>query len=85
MLVLDEATSALDSRTEESVMQAINALSQSLTVIMIAHRLSTIQNCDQIYFLENGVVADKGTFSELMQKSKTFSAMVIGENSTNLS
>ena len=49
ILVLDEATSALDSETEEAVMDAINRLSGSKTLIIIAHRLSTIENCDVIY------------------------------------
>ena len=60
VLVLDEATSALDSRTEESVMNAINALSESLTVIIIAHRLSTVESCDRVIRLEHGVVEADG-------------------------
>jgi ABC-type bacteriocin/lantibiotic exporter with double-glycine peptidase domain len=60
VLVLDEATSALDTRTEETVMEAINALSESLTVIMIAHRLSTVESCDRVIRLEQGVVAADG-------------------------
>ena len=60
VLVLDEATSALDTSTEEAVMDAINGLSESLTVIMIAHRLSTIMSCDRVIRLENGLVSADG-------------------------
>lgn len=49
VLVLDEATSALDNETEEAVMEAINHLSGSKTLIIIAHRLSTTEKCDAIY------------------------------------
>lgn len=49
VLVLDEATSALDNETEEAVMEAINHLAGSKTLIIIAHRLSTIEKCDVIY------------------------------------
>lgn len=49
VLVLDEATSALDNETESAVMEAIDHLSGSKTLIIIAHRLSTIQNCDVVY------------------------------------
>lgn len=60
VLVLDEATSALDNRTEETVMKAINTLSESLTVIMIAHRLSTVEGCDRVIRLEHGTVSADG-------------------------
>ena len=49
LLVLDEATSALDNETETAVMEAIDSLHGSRTMIIIAHRLTTIRNCDVIY------------------------------------
>ena len=49
ILILDEATSALDNDTESAVMEAVNSLSGSKTLIIIAHRLSTIDGCDMIY------------------------------------
>ncbi len=48
ILILDEATSALDVTTEAEVMEAINALQGSITMIVIAHRLSTIESCDSV-------------------------------------
>jgi ABC-type multidrug transport system fused ATPase/permease subunit len=59
VLVLDEATSALDTDTERGVMQAVNALQRSKTVLIVAHRLSTVSGCDRRYQLEQGrIVAD---------------------------
>lgn len=60
ILVLDEATSALDIATEKAVMDAINAFSQSLTVIMIAHRLSTVETCDRVIRLDQGSITADG-------------------------
>ena len=54
ILVLDEATSALDTGTESAVMEAIEKLSGTMTLIIIAHRLTTIKNCDYVYKVENG-------------------------------
>ena len=54
VLILDEATSALDNETEKAVMEAIDHLHGSKTLIIIAHRLSTIKNCDAIYEIKNG-------------------------------
>lgn len=60
VLVLDEATSALDTATEEAVMESVNTLSPSLTIILIAHRLSTIEKCNRVIHLSNGSVVAIG-------------------------
>lgn len=54
ILVLDEATSALDGETENALMEAIDNLHRSKTLIIIAHRLSTIKNCNKIYEIKDG-------------------------------
>lgn len=56
VLVFDEATSALDNETEKEVMNAIENLQGTKTMIMIAHRLSTIEHCDSVYQIEKGKV-----------------------------
>ena len=56
VLVLDEATSALDNDTEKAVMEAIDSLAGSKTLIIIAHRLSTVENCDIKYEVKDGNV-----------------------------
>lgn len=53
-LLMDEATSALDNETEKAIVESINALSGSITLLIIAHRITTIENCDIIYRIENG-------------------------------
>lgn len=54
ILVMDEATSALDNETEKAVMEAIENLYGTVTMIIIAHRLTTVKNCDSIYEMMNG-------------------------------
>ena len=56
VLVLDEATSALDNDTEKAVMDAIDSLAGSKTLIIIAHRLSTVENCNIKYEVKDGNV-----------------------------
>jgi ABC-type multidrug transport system fused ATPase/permease subunit len=56
ILVLDEATSALDNETEQAVMESIDALQGSKTLIIVAHRLTTIRNCDKIYEVKDGKI-----------------------------
>ena len=59
VLILDEATSALDNETEKEVMEAIDGLHGTRTLIVIAHRLSTIRKCDKIYEVGNGGFLEK--------------------------
>lgn len=61
VLILDEATSALDNDTEREVMEAIDGLHGTRTLIVIAHRLTTIKNCDCVYEVGNGKITYKGT------------------------
>jgi ATP-binding cassette, subfamily B, bacterial PglK len=75
VLVFDEATSAMDSLTEQAVMEAVQNLSRSVTIILIAHRLNTVRDCDQIFLLEKGTVKASGNFIELFEKSDQFRAM----------
>lgn len=81
VLVFDEATSALDDATEQSVMDAINALDRDLTVLLIAHRLTTVRCCDMILELESGRVVAQGTYDDLLATRPIFrrSALAHGE------
>lgn len=69
VIIFDEATSALDSETEEAVMQAIERLSQDLTLLIIAHRLTTLKNCDQIVELGDGGIKRTGSYQDIVNKS----------------
>jgi ABC-type bacteriocin/lantibiotic exporter with double-glycine peptidase domain len=66
ILILDEATSALDNETEKSVMDAVNNLSKSITIILIAHRLNTVKNCDIVFKLSKGKLIGQGSFEEII-------------------
>ncbi len=69
VIIFDEATSALDNETEQAVMQAIEGLSENLTVLIIAHRLSTLKNCTQIVELGDGGIKRVGTYQEIVANS----------------
>jgi len=66
VVIFDEATSALDAESESQVQKAIDTACEGRTVIMIAHRLSTIRNADTIVVLQDGQVAESGSFSDLV-------------------
>ncbi|MBQ1614930.1 MAG: NHLP bacteriocin export ABC transporter permease/ATPase subunit [Selenomonas sp.] len=74
ILIFDEATSALDNRSQSIVTKSLDRL--HATRIIVAHRLSTIRNCDRIIVMDEGRVAEMGTFNELVEKGGIFSELV---------
>jgi len=68
ILILDEATSSVDTQTERLIQQALNRLLNGRTAFVIAHRLSTIVNADRIVVIQDGVIQEEGTHSELLAR-----------------
>lgn len=66
IILLDEPTSALDSANEQAVTEALNNLFKNKTVIIIAHRLQTVKNADEIIYIDDGKVIERGTHAELL-------------------
>ena len=65
VFLLDEPTSALDSNTEKEVQSLLDSLTLRGTTLLVTHRLNTTYNSHQILYLENGRIAESGTFYEL--------------------
>jgi ATP-binding cassette subfamily B multidrug efflux pump len=66
ILILDEATSSVDTRTELLIQNALSELLRGRTSFVIAHRLSTIRDADQVIFIHEGRIAERGTHAELL-------------------
>jgi ATP-binding cassette subfamily B protein len=68
IILLDEPTASLDSESELAVQSALQDLCAGRTTIVIAHRLTTIRHANQIYFVEDGVIAEHGSEQELRDR-----------------
>ena len=75
ILVLDEATSALDVATERKVQESLKAATSNLTTFVIAHRLATVRNADRILVFQDGRIAERGTYDELVARGHQFAAL----------
>ena len=80
IIIFDESTSSLDNFAQEHIKKCIDNLKGKSTIVIVAHRLSTIRNVDNIFFLEDGKIVDKGSFNELFRKNKEFKNMFTVEN-----
>jgi ATP-binding cassette subfamily B protein len=67
ILILDDSTSALDMETEHSIQKSLNGMNHTSKII-IAHRISAVRNADEIIFLEEGSIAERGTHDDLLEK-----------------
>ncbi len=75
VLVLDDASSALDMATERRVLSAIGELCARNTVVISAHRVSSVMDCDEIVFLRDGEIVERGTAQELIARGGAFAAV----------
>lgn len=78
ILILDEATSSIDTRTEALVQDGMNKLMKNKTVFIIAHRLSTVKNADVIMVLEKGIIIERGSHKELIEKKGLYYRLSTG-------
>ncbi len=75
ILILDEATSALDSYTEHEIQEAFRLVAKGRTTLVIAHRLSTIVEADEILFLDQGQIIERGRHEDLIAKNGLYAGM----------
>ena len=74
ILMFDEATSALDNVTQRHVADSLEKL--KCTRVVVAHRLSTVRHCDRILVVDNGKIAEEGTYEELIERDGLFAELV---------
>ena len=72
VFVLDDSTSALDVNTEHIVLKNIYEHFKEKTLIITAHRFSSVVDCDEILYMKDGVITERGTFQELMELEGSF-------------
>ena len=64
--IMDEATSNIDVESEELIMDVIHEIAKTKTVLLISHRLANVVESDQICFLKDGQIKERGKHEELM-------------------
>ncbi|MBR5680554.1 MAG: ABC transporter ATP-binding protein, partial [Clostridia bacterium] len=72
ILILDEATAAMDTETERLISDALAKLVEGRTCITIAHRLSTLKDCNYLFVIENGEIAEEGPPDELLARGGVY-------------
>ena len=72
VIILDDSTSALDVNTEKKLLAEIKEYYPDKTILISAHRMSSVVDCDEIIYMQDGMIIERGTFEELMKLSGHF-------------
>ena len=97
IMIFDDSTAAIDAGTEQRIRQGLSQVSHRHATIIIAHRLSSLMHADEILFVDNGRIIERGTHEQLLELNGRYRALYdlqmnaddsetsgkIGENNSN--
>ncbi|WP_018856672.1 ABC transporter ATP-binding protein [Rhizobium sp. 42MFCr.1] len=75
VMVFDDSTAAIDAATEQRIRSAMRKYAADRVTIIVAHRLSSLMHADQILFVENGEIVERGTHEELLAAGGRYKAL----------
>lgn len=76
LLLLDEPTASLDAHSEKRVMSALNEASEAQTSLLVTHQLEDTRDYDEIWVMDKGQIAERGTFPALVAQGGLFASLL---------
>ena len=77
MLILDDTLSAVDNHTEKQILARLADYFNGKTTLIISHRLSAVRHAEEIIFIKDGQIAERGTHDELMALDGLYAHMYL--------
>lgn len=84
LVVFDDCLSAVDARTEQEIIGNLNTFLKDKTAIIITHRIFSLFNFDKIVVLDDGVIAEIGTHSELVAKKGLYASLYMRQQEQDM-
>lgn len=80
LLLLDEPTASLDAHSEKRVMSALNDASKAQTSLLVTHQLEDTRDYNEIWVMNKGLIAERGTFAQLVAQDGLFASLLSQRN-----
>lgn len=80
LLLLDEPTASLDAHSEKRVMSALSEATKAQTSLLVTHQLEDTRDYDEIWVMEKGLIAERGTFAQLAAQNGLFASLLSRRN-----
>lgn len=84
VLVFDDSTAAIDAETEQRIREALKPYMANCASIIISHRLGALRHADEIVFLENGAIVERGTHDSLIADGGRYAALFALQNNEGI-
>jgi len=75
IMVLDDSTASIDAATEQRILSSLSEIGADKVVIIIAHRLSALMHADEILFIDEGRIIERGNHAELLAQNGRYKAL----------
>jgi ATP-binding cassette subfamily B multidrug efflux pump len=75
LVIFDDCLSAVDARTEKEIISGLNDYSQNKTAIIITHRIFSLFNFDKILVLDEGMIVEQGTHTQLLEQNGYYASL----------
>ena len=80
LLILDDTLSAVDTRTEGAILRCLKTRLSGCTSVVVAHRLSAVKDADEILYISDGRITERGTHEELLKKNGDYARLYALQN-----
>ena len=75
ILILDDSTSAVDAGTEKKIREALKEAAAERLTIIISHRVASLMHADQIVYMEDGRILERGNHQELIKQGGNYAQL----------
>ncbi|KAL6627761.1 hypothetical protein ACP70R_031487 [Stipagrostis hirtigluma subsp. patula] len=75
--LLDDIFSAVDAHTGTEIFkECLRGALKNKTILLVTHQVDFLHNADTIYVMKDGMIAQSGHYSDLLQEGSDFAALV---------